>query len=148
MLLKLFHIRSHRKRRSCHLELQIRVPSRLLQYRLIHKLRIQRSDILTRDIQQRSELELLRLVVRFIYKVRAVAVGLHLALESRVEDILVEFSQESARALEGVRVDVGVVFVSHIESGVEVGQRGDKGFRRDVERGLPDEPLVDQESLF
>ena len=50
--------------------------------------------------------------------------------------------------MEGVRVDIGVVFVSHIESGVEVGERGDKGFRWDVKRGLPDEPLVDQESLF
>ena len=92
LLLKLFHIRSHWKRRRGHLELQIRVPSRLLQYRLIHKLRIQWSDILTRDIQQRRELELLSPVVRFIYKVRAVAVGLHLALESGFEYILVEFS--------------------------------------------------------
>jgi hypothetical protein len=40
--------------------------------------------------------------------------------------------------LESVGVDIGVVFVSDIEGRVEVGQGGDKGFRWDVERGLPD----------
>lgn len=58
------------------------------------------------NIQKRCEFELLSLIVSLIYKVRAVAIGFHISLQSCLKHILVKFSEESSLPLECVIVYV------------------------------------------
>lgn len=55
-------------------------------------------------VEECCELELFSLIVRLIYEVGSVAVGLHVSLQPRFEYVFVKFSEESTLTLECVVV--------------------------------------------